>query len=109
MTGAMASRVLRELEELGDQAEARLVSALLSISKSTRALVGLKLSELGFHNGQDELLCALDERSEMSVSKIADELCVRASTVSKMLDRLVAAEWPSGHRTRPTRGGRWCG
>ncbi|KQT53670.1 hypothetical protein ASG43_17690 [Aureimonas sp. Leaf454] len=66
-----------------------LVSALLSISKSTRALTQLKLQELGFHNGQDELLLALDERVSTSVSKVADALCVRPSTVSKMMDRLV--------------------
>lgn len=65
--------------------------ALLSISKSTRALVGIKLTELGFHNGQDELVLALDEKAETSVTKLADELCIRPSTVSKMLDRLVAA------------------
>lgn len=70
---------------------AKLVPALLSISKSTRALVGIKLTELGFYNGQDELVLALDKKAEISVSKLADELCVRPSTVSKMLDRLVAS------------------
>lgn len=69
----------------------RIVPVLLSISKSTRALTGLKLTELGFHNGQDELLLALNEEVSVSVSRLADELCVRPSTVSKMLDRLVAA------------------
>ncbi|KQT53308.1 hypothetical protein ASG43_19035 [Aureimonas sp. Leaf454] len=70
--------------------EAGLVSLLLSISKSTRALTSIKLAEMGFHNGQDELLLALDEEAPTSVSRIADELRVRPSTVSKMLDRLVA-------------------
>jgi DNA-binding MarR family transcriptional regulator len=67
--------------------EARLVALLLSISKSTRALVGLKLGELGFHNGQDELLFALDEADPVSVTKLAEELSVRPSTV----DRLIAS------------------
>ncbi|KQT50201.1 hypothetical protein ASG43_21850 [Aureimonas sp. Leaf454] len=67
-----------------------LVPFLLSVSKSTRALTGIKLAELGFHNGQDELLLALDEEAPVSVSHVADELAVRPSTISKMIDRLVA-------------------
>jgi DNA-binding MarR family transcriptional regulator len=69
----------------------RLVPALLSLSKSTRALVGLKLIKLGFYNGQDELLFALVDGVPSSVSHLADELAVRPSTASKMLDRLVKA------------------
>jgi DNA-binding MarR family transcriptional regulator len=71
------------------ESETKLVPALLSISKSTRALMGIKLAELDFHNGQDELLVALNEEAPIAVSKLADELHVRPSTVSKMLDRLV--------------------
>ena len=70
-------------------AEARLVPVLLSISKATRALMRIKLAELGFHNGQDELLLALDEEAPVSVSTLAETLSVRPATVSKMLDRLV--------------------
>lgn len=69
--------------------DANMVLHLLSIAKSTRALTGLKLAEMDFHNGQDELLLALDEARPISVSRLADELHVRPSTVSKMLDRLV--------------------
>lgn len=79
-------------ERIDASGDSELVSRLLSIAKSTRALVGLKLGELGFHNGQDELLFALDEGAEISVSRLADELSVRPSTVSKMLDRLITLD-----------------
>ncbi|KQT48681.1 hypothetical protein ASG43_07360 [Aureimonas sp. Leaf454] len=42
----------------------------------------------GFHNGQDELLLIADEHGT-TVSAVADLLSIRASTVSKMSDRLV--------------------
>jgi DNA-binding MarR family transcriptional regulator len=73
----------------GDGANERLVPALLSISKSMRALQGIKLASLGFHNGQDELLMAIDTKGE-TVSIVAEHLSIRPSTVSKMMDRLVA-------------------
>jgi DNA-binding MarR family transcriptional regulator len=74
-----------------DAAEAALVPKLLSIGKSIRAMMGLKLAELGLHVGQDELLLALVPEATVSVSRLADTLAVRPSTVSKMLDRLVIA------------------
>lgn len=70
--------------------EADLVPLLLSIAKSTRALMGVKLAEHDFHNGQDELLVALEKNTLVSVSDIAEQLSVRPSTVSKMLDRVIA-------------------
>ena len=68
--------------------QARMLPGLLLISKISRALWGLKLSKAGFHNGQDELILVLEENNPVSVSFIADELRIRPSTVSKMLDRL---------------------
>jgi DNA-binding MarR family transcriptional regulator len=73
---------------VSEKADAGVVPALLSISKSMRALHGIKLATLGFHIGQDELLIVVDEQGT-SVSSIADQLAVRPSTVSKMMDRLV--------------------
>ena len=81
----------RPASDLRDAKAARegLVPALLSISKSMRALQGIKLASLGFHNGQDELLMAIDAKGE-TVSVVAEHLAIRPSTVSKMMDRLVA-------------------
>lgn len=69
--------------------EARLVPALLSIAKSTRAFLALLLSEIDLHPGQDQLLNRLVSGDPVSVSMLADQLAVRPSTVSKMLDRLI--------------------
>ena len=69
----------------------QMVPALLSISKSTRALMGLKLAQLGFYNGQDELLLAVVDAKPVTVSQLAQLIDVRPSTASKMLDRLVKA------------------
>ena len=67
-----------------------LVPTLLSLSKTTRALMGIRLADLGLHQGQDELLIALEMDKPVSVSALSEKLFVRPSTVSKMLDRLCA-------------------
>ena len=67
----------------------QIVPCLLSISKSSRALLGIRLAEIGFYNGQDETILALQPDEPVTVSALADKLAVRPSTVSKMLDRLV--------------------
>ena len=67
-----------------------LVPVLLSLSKTTRALMGIRLVALGLHQGQDELLMALEVGKPASVSALSEKLFVRPSTVSKMLDRLCA-------------------
>ena len=66
-----------------------LVPSLLSIAKSTRAFVALRLAEIDLHPGQDQLLDRLEANAPVSVSVLADKLSVRPSTVSKMLDRLI--------------------
>lgn len=72
--------------------EVGLLGNLLLISKTTRALMGLRLAELGFHSGQDEALLCLDRGVPVAVSHLADKLTVRPSTVSKMMDRLIAKQ-----------------
>ena len=66
-----------------------IVPSLLSIAKSTRAFLTLVLTEIDLHPGQDQLLHRLEPESPVSVSALADQLAVRPSTVSKMLDRLI--------------------
>lgn len=75
----------------GSQAteEAGLVPSLLSIAKSTRAFLALLLVEIDLHPGQDQLLIRVEPGTPISVSALADQLAVRPSTVSKMLDRLI--------------------
>ncbi|WP_246233216.1 MarR family winged helix-turn-helix transcriptional regulator [Aurantimonas aggregata] len=66
-----------------------IVPSLLSIAKSTRAFLALLLAEIDLHPGQDQLLDRLDPNAPISVSALAEQLAVRPSTVSKMLDRLI--------------------
>ena len=66
-----------------------IVPSLLSIAKSTRAFLALLLADIGLHPGQDQLLDRLDPLAPVSVSALAEQLSVRPSTVSKMLDRLI--------------------
>ncbi|MAP18661.1 MAG: transcriptional regulator [Aurantimonas sp.] len=61
----------------------------MSIAKSTRAFLALLLADIGLHPGQDQLLDRLDPLAPVSVSALAEQLSVRPSTVSKMLDRLI--------------------
>lgn len=83
-----------------------LLQSLISISKATRALMGLKLGEIGLANGQDELLLLLDKDTPQQVTTLAERLGVRPSTVSKTLERLVqrglARREPSKVDTRMT-------
>lgn len=66
-----------------------LVPSLLSIAKSTRAYLALLLVEIDLHPGQDQLVVRLEPGNAVSVSALAEQLAVRPSTVSKMLDRLI--------------------
>jgi DNA-binding MarR family transcriptional regulator len=77
-------------QPLNDELPSPLVLTLLSLAKTTRALMGIRLADLGLHQGQDELLIALEIDMPVSVSTLSERLVVRPSTVSKMLDRLCA-------------------
>ncbi|MCE7029653.1 MarR family winged helix-turn-helix transcriptional regulator [Jiella avicenniae] len=67
----------------------RFVPSLVNIMKSGRALITIRLAEIGLHPGQDHMLMQLDASGEPQlVCKIADAIGVRSSTASKMLDRL---------------------
>ncbi|MCK5930718.1 MAG: winged helix-turn-helix transcriptional regulator [Fulvimarina manganoxydans] len=68
---------------------AGMVPSLISIIKCSRVLIELRLADLGIRAGQDHLLVALDPDGEpVLTSRLADTIGVRASTASKMLDRL---------------------
>lgn len=66
-----------------------LLPTLLRVMKIVRAYQNIHLTEIGLHNGQDEFLLAL-EVEQQTVAAIAEQLSVRASTVSKMTEILVA-------------------
>ena len=67
----------------------RFVPSLVSIMKSGRALITIRLSEIGLHPGQDHMLMQLEASGKpLLVCKLAEAIGVRSSTASKMLDRL---------------------
>ena len=70
-----------------------LVQPLITISKATRQFVAIKLMEIGVVAGQDQLLDALDPDEPRAVCVVAQNLSVRPSTVSKMLDILERRGW----------------
>ncbi|WP_084408948.1 MarR family winged helix-turn-helix transcriptional regulator [Fulvimarina manganoxydans] len=66
----------------------KFVPCLIRIIKSGRFLLDLRLQELGLRSGQDHLLMELDpEGQPITVSRLADRLGVRPSTVSKSIER----------------------
>lgn len=67
---------------------AEMATTMLTLAKRIRVLFGMALAELGYHNGQDQLLACLVPGERAPVSVLAATLDVRPSTVSKMLDRL---------------------
>ncbi|WAJ29522.1 MarR family winged helix-turn-helix transcriptional regulator [Antarcticirhabdus aurantiaca] len=75
---------------LPDVADLQLVSLLVPISKHVRALLDLKLQDIGLEVGQDQLLLELSREKTQRSSKLAEKLAIRPSTLSKMADKLAA-------------------
>ena len=66
-----------------------LLQSILSISRSVRWLMSIKLAEIGLHIGQGDLLTSLAEGEIIAVSESAKRLNIRPSSASKLIDRLV--------------------
>lgn len=73
------------------------ITALLSIAKSMRQLVGIRLAQCGVSAGQDHFLLCLAKHESLSVAEIARHLSVRPSTISKMLDIMGRRGWVTRH------------
>ncbi len=70
-----------------------LTPLLISLSRSTRQMLQLKLAEIGLAVGQDQFLDLLTVEESIPVSVFAQKLNVRPSTTSKMTDRLAVHGW----------------
>ncbi|WAJ27349.1 MarR family winged helix-turn-helix transcriptional regulator [Antarcticirhabdus aurantiaca] len=88
-----SSQLREELRAEPGTSTQRLVPGLVSIAKSVRQLMALKLAPIDVLVGQDQLLGVLDAEHAKSVLDIATELSVRPSTVSKMLDQVGKKGW----------------
>ena len=90
MDRSTAKQIVRPPAQPNDlEGSSGIACSLLSISKSTRAFLSLLLADIGLYPGQDQLLDRLELDRPVSVSVLAEQLSVRPSTVSKMLDRLI--------------------
>lgn len=70
--------------------DTRIVKELVALSKMMKALVRLRLAEIGLQPGEDDVLIAMSGDRIASVSAIASELFVRFETMLRLVDQLVA-------------------
>ena len=85
MTGAAGQNSGRTASDL--------LPHLLSVSKTVRQLVGIKLAASNVVVGQDQFLLCFRKGERLTIAAVADRLSVRASTVSKMTDILERQGW----------------
>lgn len=71
----------------------RVLPLLMSLSRASRQFVALKMAEIGVVVGQDHFLDMLDDVKTYTTQEAADKLNVRASTISKMADRMQENGW----------------
>jgi DNA-binding MarR family transcriptional regulator len=64
---------------------------LAQTCKAHRGLADKWLSEVGLHVGQEMILCRLQQHNGLTQSELAEQLCVQAATVTKMLQRMEQA------------------
>lgn len=89
--GTLAVRPPRAEPEAPQAAvQGGVLEKLLVIAKASRALLGVRLAEIGLNVGQDQMIALLSAETPCKVGAVADALNVRPSTVSKMADRLTA-------------------
>ncbi len=67
-----------------------LFSQLATTARYSRTLLSRQLLSCGLYAGQDAVILALDAEDGLSLSAIADQLGVRAPTMTKTINRLAA-------------------
>ena len=67
-----------------------LFSQLAASARFSRTLLSRQLLSSGLYAGQDAVILALDANDGLSLSAIADQLGVRAPTMTKTINRLAA-------------------
>lgn len=67
-----------------------ILHTLISIARSIRALLSLRLAELGLGSGQDEILLGLDSEEPASTAILAARLDMREVTLGKLIEPLIA-------------------
>ena len=83
--GSASGSAIKPMEET--------ISFLLAqVCKAHRGAANHLLSEFGLHAGQEMVLLSLWRQCGMTQSQLAEELCVEAPTLTRMVQRLEKAE-----------------
>ncbi len=72
--------------------ETRVTSELLQAARAYRLRSAKLLSRVGLYPGQDALLKLLDQRGQLTMGQAAAALSIQPPTVTKMVNRLSAAQ-----------------
>lgn len=72
--------------------EERVTFELLQAARAYRLRSAKLLSRVGLYPGQDALLKLLDDRGKLTMGEAAAALSIQPPTVTKMVNRLAAAE-----------------
>lgn len=67
-----------------------MLNQLVSTARRARTALSARLSDLGLHAGQEQILLVLSDEDQLPLSSIADLLGVRAQTVTRAIARLEA-------------------
>ncbi|MCP4316768.1 MAG: MarR family transcriptional regulator [Hyphomicrobiales bacterium] len=77
-------------EKKNSEEKLELFSQLAASARYSRTLLSRQLLSSGLYAGQDAVILALEANDGMSLSAIADQLGVRAPTMTKTINRLAA-------------------
>jgi DNA-binding MarR family transcriptional regulator len=80
------------MNTMKDTQQLETVSFLLAqVCKLFRQKVQIHLSDLGLHVGQEKVLLHLWRQDGLTLSEMAEQLCVQPATVTTMLNRMIKA------------------
>jgi len=88
--GDMAKKNKSGGNKRNDEDSLDLFAQLAATARHSRTLLSRQLLSCGLYAGQDAVILALDADDGMSLSAIADQLGVRAPTMTKTINRLAA-------------------
>ena len=77
-------------DKKNNEEKMELFSQLSASARYSRTLLSRQLLASGLYAGQDAVILALDANDGLSLSAIADQLGVRAPTMTKTINRLAA-------------------
>ncbi|MDA4847195.1 MarR family winged helix-turn-helix transcriptional regulator [Hoeflea poritis] len=86
----MAKKNKSSEDKKNNEEKVELFSQLSASARYSRTLLSRQLLSCGLYAGQDAVILALDANDGLSLSAIAEQLGVRAPTMTKTINRLAA-------------------